>query len=450
MDYSQFLGQDTTQPVLPQVGDIIDIETVAGSLPVSTLQTVNVSFKKQLDISGDLTPDVILEKGISLGMVPKTELDTFWYEKDVVSGTRITDLYSLIVEPHNKGAYWETLKREADPADYLALLALRGAAGVVLREYAECSTVPGTLHYSGTYQEGGVAVIPTDGRIQNFRSYAWATDTRLGGGSIRTPIQASIRADRERYVECCKKFGEPLLLSILPQVHTVLDVAHYRDLATLRAAHNALINRMDIPSKIKGTHSILLYDPIRGKLARKVSVHIPNDFVFGPRIIYHDGSVRTAQDALFFEWAQVANLLFANILKLEGRIAQMADPSTTVIRTAWEQDPLSDPFLILNIEKSIEAKYPVYEDVAVNLTKSSGERYTVRYGEEEGAPSLEHIMLAPLIREDALRKIRLDYGGSVSINDLKNKGLIDDNGKKSLMPFLLGGIAAGFIATQAL
>lgn len=368
--------------------------------------------------------------------------------------------------------------RSPDPSAYKGEIPVDSGIQLYPPEWDVTKYDPAVSIYSGSRADNNSQiynriVLPSGNRpAPGYNDYFLIFS--YGNGEIEyAPKSGNQREHRLLYAEYCKRFGEVILTRYLKETFGLLDFSKLEDLPTMVDAYNTLLNRvmLDIPGYINKTVKTTTRNINRKyEVERVFQYGIPDDFENGPYVYYDnqaafpafsdsEGTIiipemnfpsgaHTCKMALMREYISAVNLLLMNITKLEARIAQTSDISEKLIDTAFTRDPYANPFLIFDQSASVKQGTPVFQNVAVNLTQKDGKTDTVVLQPEAGGPSVKHYLMAPEIRATYIRKIPLEYGGSVSRSDLERMGAIDKD--KSLAPYLLIGAGAAFLITQVI
>lgn len=413
------------------------------------------------------TWDDAFKKAKSLDIIPpKSLLDNFWIEQEEESINIFKVHYNFYAQKFNvntidKIQYYDSLGKETDAIDYCRRLALYPSAGIIMRHRANPATwkdssgkiwgPPDVPYYIDMKEAGDVKTYPSE-LDKQFYTPPDKYYNREAQRTFTIPYPLTwVNTDRAGYAMECKKFGELLLLRYFPILEDVLKYSQYQDLDYLSRIYQSLRARstVDIPSAINTIETIMIYDRADNSLERMVHTSIPDDFSTGPKVSYPDGNVRTAREALRYEYDQAMVLVYANLLDIEAQIAALEDPGYTPppVETWAPGTPKPNPFILLNVEASMKEGAPVYEDVSMNLARHGLKTELFKI---EGGPTIEHYLKAPEIRARYTRKYGVDYGGSVSKNDLIRMGALPSETKKSIIPWLAGGALAGLAATQLL
>jgi len=476
----EYLGQAATNGEAPETElslyatpDTIFEGGIEGETPFVDPRNLTTLFSKLLRhptgykrenslmvVTRGYTTDEAMTKCIEDRFLPTNMLDSFFFEIFHTKPSLFLYDYWWVARMEKVATaspvlYFNTLDRTADLETYLMLLSLYPAGGVVLNDRA---------YEDPSWKKQEWILDPSEYlpspnvMVQNYTpAYTNSWQARLDGfenvfslTTPRTPMNLFME-HRALYKEMCKRFGEVLLLRYIPVMHNILDYAHYENKDLLLQVYEGLLGRslVDVPGMVKAVYKIRIIQEESGLLLRTVDSFIPNDRQF-LNIVYADGTARSAQEAVLFEYEQALFMLMLNIQKLEARIAALSDPAYRKMSTAWSEDPLLNPLLVPDIEASVSADKMVYVDISQGAPGKLSERISV-----EAGPELKHYLEAPEWREKALRGLFYNYKGTIPTTTLKEFGLIPEGaikdvmGKRNLLPYIIGGAAAGMLALQA-
>jgi hypothetical protein len=321
--------------------------------------------------------------------------------------------------------------------EYVRMLALWPSAGILLTPYA----------ISGMASRNGISpglVLPDGNTTYN----------------ILLP-QAVVNRHRLLYAQAIRQFATSIMTRYLSKAFSILDYTKMEDLPSLKAAYSHLINsELEFEKAINQKPIIKVFAP-NGILAYSVKGGIPDrlesqfspvvastDSIQGCLDVTYPDRVRSAKDALRYEFAKAKQILLMQEVKLAARVAQAQSDTIPMKQTTYSQDPYSNIHAMFDPEASREQGSPVFRNVAVNLSREymatrHNEIITPSYG-----PSLEDYAKVPEVRE-RYKRMLLDSGGKLSLQEMQDLYGVG-NDKKNIGLWVAGGIAVAAIASQAL
>lgn len=146
-------------------------------------------------------------------------------------------------------------------------------------------------------------------------------------------------------------------------------------------------------------------------------------------------------DALEAGIKEVYALYNENRKKMAEQIIRLKDVDATIAPTAFSVDPVQNPYLVFNAERSAEAGKPIFTNIARNLTANWNPP------EVAGAPEqLQYWQQVPGYTAEHERTLATEYG-PMSQADIEKYGLDKQKGFNWL-PWLVAGGAAAYAASQ--
>lgn len=228
----------------------------------------------------------------------------------------------------------------------------------------------------------------------------------------------------KRYAE---RIIEILSYTYMQTTFTVLDLAKIEDYPTLDKVYSALINNI-IPEALhraQGSVQVTVTDPYLG--ARRIKSEMTAE----------------TRDIVIAQINKAREILDLNMSKIAGRLSQLRDSSATPTRLDWHGDPLSNPFLVYDAQKSVSEA--VFTDIAVNKTTTSGTATSVT----NDFIDKKHLDNAAALQEEYKREL-LQYNPSIAQLSWASQGvdtITPDSerdappSKASALPWVLGALA---------
>lgn len=261
-----------------------------------------------------------------------------------------------------------------------------------------------------------------------------------------------VRTHRLTYAEYVRRFGEIITTKSILNTLDIGKLTLQEDLLDAQKELSYYINRVlaVLPAMIESGYEVITLYRHEGNIERRVECTLPDDFITGPEIRI-DGNVFTCKQALLYMVQKAQTLGYNRLIDLAARIAQLEDPTVTLQRPEYMEDPANNAYLVYDPIESEKQGIPVYRNTAVNKTIPTAGTYTVVPPAATIArlPTVEHYNLAPQKILDAIRNIKLENGGSVSKQDLIDMGIFKGKqGGSDAVPWIIGGIAGVIALTQ--
>ena len=123
------------------------------------------------------------------------------------------------------------------------------------------------------------------------------------------------------------------------------------------------------------------------------------------------------------------------------RLIQVQDADAVIKPTTWSVDPLSNPYLVYNQERSTEAGQPVFTNVARNMSSTwappevAGDPAMMKYWEQVPEFERQH------------ERVYATEHGPMSESDIRKYGL-DGKRKVNWLPWIVAGGAVAYAATE--
>lgn len=138
---------------------------------------------------------------------------------------------------------------------------------------------------------------------------------------------------------------------------------------------------------------------------------------------------------------KVRMLIDENRKKMAARAIELSTVDATIAPTSFSVDPYQNPYLVLDPQRSAEAKQPIFTNVARNLTANWKPP-------EVAAPAsqLQYWNQVPAYTAQHERTMATEYGPA-SEADIAKYGL-DNKNRINWLPWLAAGAAAAYAVTQ--
>jgi len=441
---------------------VSDIYRKAGNIATSTQREhMAIAEKAAKGQSNVLDTELIAKIESGQGYTPSTEIDDEfrcmpWTPATVWSGSRLS---YFVIQRHprtahdDKRSYFMSLDVEEDPIRYIRMLHLYRAAGVCLFPglYSRAAADWHNASNEATKEKGEILKSWLD-PVTSYDKHSYLAvgpiiDT--DGKPYLLPL-IGFKADSYNYSMAIKRFREVVTRYALKMAFEGLNMVKQEDLPSMLELYKYFINRTarSIPTAILSSETVNVMDETTNALRKRVTSVVPGkeaaftvDYQVGDSVVSLN-----PREALLYEWNTALWVIEGTMVKLGARVQDLSglvDKSKVLPSFKEAYDPYSSPFMIFDATASAVEQAPVFQNVAVNLVRTSAPSTVVMSPDDPGA-SLKALLNEPQFRTMFERNIRVEGGGSTSLFE---QGGMPQRSSIAL-PLILGLAAGGLAATQ--